>query len=48
MYLKAGAKVCSEPAIDLKFRCTDWLTILDVGSLDQAFAKKFSVQKPQH
>ncbi len=40
-YIKAGAKVCSQPVIDRDFRCADWLTILDMGKLAPAFGKRF-------
>ena len=38
-YLRAGAKVCGEPALDKKFRCADFLTVLDVELLNGSFEK---------
>ena len=38
-YLKAGAKVCGEPALDKKFKCADFLTVLDVELLNGPFEK---------
>lgn len=40
-YIKAGAKVCSQPVIDRDFRCADWLTVLDMRKLSPAFMKRF-------
>ncbi|MGQ0793867.1 MAG: GNAT family N-acetyltransferase [Deltaproteobacteria bacterium] len=41
MYLKAGARVCGEPALDRKFKCADFLTILDMELLDKSFERKY-------
>jgi len=43
-YFKAGARVVGEPALDKNFKCIDFLTILDVQSLDEAYDRKFSKQ----
>lgn len=40
-YLKAGAKVCGEPALDRKFRCADFLTVLDIELLNASYEKKY-------
>lgn len=40
-YIKAGAKICSQPVIDRDFNCADWLTILDMRQLNQAFDRRF-------
>lgn len=40
-YIKAGAKVCSQPVIDRDFRCADWLTVLDMRQLSPAFGRRF-------
>lgn len=40
-YLKAGAKVCGEAALDSKFKCVDFLTVLNMGELTKAYEKKF-------
>ena len=41
-YFKAGARVVGEPALDREFKCIDFLTVLDVVSLNEAYDKKFS------
>lgn len=40
-YIKAGAKVCSYPALDMDFKCIDLMTVLRRSELDQKLAKKF-------
>ena len=40
-YLRAGAKICSEPALDKKFRCFDFFTVLDLGQLNTQHKEKF-------
>jgi putative hemolysin len=40
-YLKAGAKICSQPVIDRGFNCADWLTMLDMKTMASAFDRKF-------
>jgi putative hemolysin len=40
-YLRAGARVVGEPALDLKFRCADFLTLLDRKALSAGHEKKF-------
>lgn len=40
-YIKAGAKVCSQPVIDRDFNCADWLTVLDMRQLTSAFDRRF-------
>lgn len=42
-YLKAGAVVCSEPAIDRKFKCTDFLVILECSKIQSAFRERYRV-----
>ncbi len=42
-YLKAGAVVCGEPALDRDFQCVDFLTLLDVSRLDAAVERKYQV-----
>jgi putative hemolysin len=41
-YLKMGAKVCSEPALDRDFRMADFLTILKVADLTKLYERKYS------
>jgi putative hemolysin len=40
-YIKAGARVCSQPVIDRDFACADWLTVLDLSRLTGAFDRRF-------
>jgi putative hemolysin len=40
-YLKAGAKICSFPAYDDKFKCYDFLTVWDFKNIDTSRMKKF-------
>lgn len=39
-YIKAGAKVCSYPALDLDFNCIDFVTILKKDNLNTKLARK--------
>jgi putative hemolysin len=41
VYLKSGAKIVSGPAIDLKYKCTDYLMILDMNQLGEKYRNKF-------
>ncbi len=41
-YLKVGAKVCGVPALDRDFRCIDFLTLLKVQDISEAYNRKFS------
>ncbi len=41
-YIKAGAKVCSYPALDIELNCIDFLTVLKRSELDQKLVKKFN------
>ena len=38
-YLKAGAKLCPIPALDKRFRCVDFMTVLDVKQLSASMKK---------
>ncbi|HWP90981.1 MAG TPA: GNAT family N-acyltransferase [Thermodesulfobacteriota bacterium] len=40
-YIKAGAKVCGEPALDRKFKCADFLTVLDIELLNDSYEKRY-------
>lgn len=40
-YFRAGAKVLGEPALDRKFRCTDFFTVLDVSQLTESVRRRF-------
>ncbi len=35
-YLKQGAKVCGEPALDKQLKCIDFFTLLDISALKKA------------
>lgn len=41
-YIKAGAKVIGEPALDKDFQCFDFLTLLDFQSVNQKYKDKYS------
>jgi putative hemolysin len=40
-YIKAGAKICGEPAVDWDFKCIDFLTLLDVSTVSERLHRKF-------
>lgn len=40
-YLKAGAMICSTGAIDRKFRCVDYLMILDTQNIAPAYRTRY-------
>lgn len=40
-YLKMGAFVCGEPALDRAFKCVDYFTILDTQRLDDNIIKRY-------
>ncbi len=40
-YLKAGAKIFGPPAIDLRFGCIDFFTVLDFRQLSSSYHKKY-------
>jgi putative hemolysin len=40
-YFTAGAKVYGEPALDLDFKCIDFLTILDVNNLTSGYKRRY-------
>lgn len=40
-YIKAGAKVASQPAYDEDFKCIDFVTVLNRNELDQKLVKRF-------
>ncbi len=39
-YLKAGSVICGEPALDMKFKCADFFTVLDLELLSKSFEKR--------
>jgi putative hemolysin len=40
-YFKAGARICSEPAIDRKFKCADFLVVLDTEQIEQSYRERY-------
>ncbi len=40
-YMKAGAKVCGEPALDREFECVDFFTVLRTSELNRMFERKY-------
>ncbi len=42
-YLRAGAKVIGEPALDEDFKCADFLTLLDLRNMGKAYERKFKL-----
>ena len=42
-YLKAGSVICGEPALDKKFKCADFFTVLDLGILADTYEKRYKV-----
>jgi putative hemolysin len=43
-YLKAGAKVYGFPAYDAEFNCSDFLTIIDLEQMSNAYEKRFAYE----
>jgi putative hemolysin len=44
-YIRMGSRVCGEPALDCKFRCADFFTILDLEQLNLSFVKKYKTRE---
>lgn len=42
-YLKAGAKIAGEPAIDREFRCIDFLVVLKMDELNRMHKGKYNI-----
>lgn len=40
-YFKAGSVICGEPALDNKFKCADFFTVLDLDTISSSFDKKY-------
>jgi putative hemolysin len=40
-YLRIGAKICGEPAIDRKFKTIDFFVIFDRQEIDQRYYQMF-------
>lgn len=41
-YIKAGAKVCGDPALDRSFKCVDFFTLLNTRTMTRSVERKFS------
>lgn len=41
-YFKAGARVCSAPAIDREFKCADFLIVLDTEEVNQHHKERYA------
>lgn len=41
-YIKSGAQICGEPALDREFKCIDFLTLLNVDRVSDRLNRKFS------
>lgn len=41
-YLKSGGYVCGEPALDIDFKCADFLTLMDMHKLSGGMQKKYA------
>ena len=44
-YLKAGSVICGEPALDMKFKCADFFTVLDLEVLFQIVREEIQGRK---
>jgi putative hemolysin len=42
-YIRMGAKICGEPAIDRDFNCIDFLTVVKMDEMNPAIREKFKV-----
>jgi len=40
-YLRIGAKVCGDPALDKSFKCIDFLTLVHVQDIQKSYSRKF-------
>lgn len=40
-YFKAGSVICGEPALDKKFKCADFFTLLDLDTISNSYDKKY-------
>jgi putative hemolysin len=47
-YLKAGAKVAGPPALDLDFKCIDFMTILKLSDLHSQFENRYRDESLSH
>ena len=42
-YLKAGAKVFAEPALDAEFSCIDFLTVFEPNQMSEFFGRRYQI-----
>jgi len=43
-YFSIGAKICSEPALDMEFKTIDFLTLVDIQALPASVAARYDLQ----
>lgn len=43
LYLKVGAHICGEPALDRKFHCADFFTLLDTSKMSKQAERKYNI-----
>ena len=42
-YFKAGSVICGEPALDKKFKCADFFTVLEIDTLSKTYDKRYKL-----
>ncbi|MCM8763990.1 MAG: GNAT family N-acetyltransferase [Candidatus Omnitrophica bacterium] len=42
-YIKAGAFICGEPALDKAFKCVDFFTLLDINNLTNGIERRYRI-----
>lgn len=47
-YMKMGAVVCCNPAMDRKFRCVDYLTLFSTVASSEKTKKRYDLHQTQH
>lgn len=40
-YLKAGAQICSKPALDISLQCADFFTVLNMNNITESYKKRY-------
>ncbi|RPI76839.1 MAG: GNAT family N-acetyltransferase [Desulfobacteraceae bacterium] len=43
LYLRVGAHICGEPALDRKFHCADFFTLLDTSKMSKKAERKYNL-----
>ncbi|MCM8828962.1 MAG: GNAT family N-acetyltransferase [Candidatus Omnitrophica bacterium] len=44
-YIKAGAFICGEPALDKAFQCVDFFTLLDLNNLTKEIERRYRISE---